>query len=195
MIHKEAVRLMVQHKGYVMQLDEWKHVSNPWLVVEASQTDERARYAAVSRIIDTMLELQLDCRHQNPGYQPFSPIALMGELPGGGGQSNQAMLAAMRYHPESQWHKACGFLMSQLPKRQAAAMLLQAARVRPDKMGASQWMVTARQMVERQGELLRCLGLHEGVRHFESVEALQVAGKRARSRLGDWLAHGEVKAA
>ena len=71
-------------------------------------------------------------------------------------------------------------------------MLMQAARIRPEKMGHSIWMVTARQMVERQGELLRCLGLHEGGRHFESVEALQVAGKRARKRLWQVLAVGEV---
>lgn len=184
-----------KQKGNVMQFDEWKRVSSPWRVVEAAQTDERARDAAVVRIIDTMLELQLDCRHEQTGYQPFSPTANMGELPGGGGRSDQAMLAAMRYHPESQWHTACAFLLGQLPRRQAAAMLLQAARVRPEKMGNSVWMVTARQMVERQGELLRCLGLQEGFRHFESVEALQVAGKRARLRLWDWLAQGEVKAA
>ena len=186
---------MTQHKGNVMQFDEWKRVANPWRVVEAAQANEQARDAAVSRIIDTMLELQLDCRHEGAGYPPFSPTANMGELPGGGGRSDQAMLAAMRYHPQSQWHHACAFLLDQLPRRQAAAMLLQAARVRPEKMGASQWMVTARQMVERQGELLRSLGLNEGVRHFESVEALQVAGKRARSRLWEWLAQGEVKAA
>jgi len=164
--------------------------------VEA-KSDERARDAAVSPIIDTMLELQLDYRHENPGYQPFSVTALAGEVPGGGGRSDQAMLAALRYHPQSQWHKTCGWLLDQLPKRQAAAMLMQAARIRPEKMGHSIWMVTARQMVERQEVLLRALGLglNEGVRPFESVEALQVAGKRARKRLWEWLVLGGVKAA
>ena len=185
---------MTQHKVIVMQFDEWKRVANPWRVVEAAQSNERARDAAVSRIIDTMLELQLDCRHEQTGYQPFS-VTGNAPMPRGSLPVDQAMMAAERYHPESQWHKACAFLLDQLPKRQAAAMLLQAARVRPEKMGASQWMVTARQMVERQGELLRCLGLHEGVRHFESVEALQVAGKRARQRLWEWLAQGWLKAA
>ena len=92
-------------------------MENPWRVIEAAQRDARAQDAAVVRIIDTMLELQLDYRHQNAGYQPFSPTALMGEMPGGGGRSDQAMLAAMRYHPESQWHKACAVLLDQLPKR------------------------------------------------------------------------------
>lgn len=186
---------MTKIKGGVMQFDDWKRVANPWRVVEAAQTDDRARDAAVVRIIDTMLELQLDCRHENPGYQPFSVTALVGELPGGRGRSDQTMLAAMRYHPESQWHNACAWLMEKLPRRQVAAMLLQAARVRPDKMGNSQWMVTARQMVERQDVLLRLLGLNEGVRHFESVNALQHAARRARSQLWEWLAQGEIKVA
>ncbi|TVU89396.1 hypothetical protein FQP89_15510 [Vreelandella titanicae] len=178
---------MTQQKGGQMQFDDWKRVANPWRVVEAAKSDERARDAAVSRIIDTMLELQLDYRHENPGYQPFSVSALAGEVPGGGGRSGQAMLAALLYHPQGQWHKACGMLLDQQPKRQAAAMLIQAARIRPEKMGHSIWMVTARQMVDRQEVLLRALGLNEGIRHFESVEALQVTGKRARKRLWEWL--------
>lgn len=184
---------MTQHKGNVMQFDEWKRVANPWRVVEAAQTNERARDAAVSRIIDTMLELQLDYRHEGTGYQPFSPTAHMGELPGGGGRSDQAMLAAMRYQPESQWHTACGWLMDQLPRRQAAAMLLQAARVRPEKMGSSVWMVTARQMVERQDVLLRSLGLNEGVKPYLSVCDLQKSAYRARAKLQEWLSVGALE--
>lgn len=178
-----------------MDFDEWVRIENPWRVVEAAVSDDRARDAAVSRIIDTMLELQLDCRHSNPGFQPFSVTAMAGDVPGGGGRSDQAMLAALRYHPESQWHTACAWLLDQLPRRQAAAMLMQAARVRPDRMGVSQWMVTARQMVERQHVLLRSLGMNEGVVPFESVEALQVAGRRARKRLWSCLEQGAVRAA
>lgn len=74
-------------------------------------------------------------------------------------------------------------------------MLMQAARIRPEKMGHSIWMVTARQMVERQDMLLRALGLKEGVRHFESVNALQHAARRARLLIWNLLAQGEVKAA
>ncbi len=186
---------MTNVKSREMQFDDWMRVANPWRVVEAAQTDERARDAAVSRIIDTMLELQLECRHDNPGYQPFSITALAGELPGVRGRSDQTMLAAMRYHPDSQWHTACAWLMEKLPRRQAAAMLLQAARIRPEKMGNSQWMVTARQMVDRQDELLRLIGLNEKVRHFESVNALQHAARRARSQLWEWLTEGKVKVA
>lgn len=174
-----------------MTYDEWMRVPSPWRVVEAAAGDERARDAAVSRIIDTMLELQLEIRHQNPGYQPFSVTAMFGEVPGGGGRTDQAMVAALKYHPESEWHKACGWLLDQLPSRQAAAMLLQAARCRPGKMGNSQWTVTARQMVERQPALLRSLGLALA-QPFESVEALQVAARRARTKLREWLKDEQV---
>lgn len=141
-----------------MNYDDWLNVSNPWAVVEAAARSDVARDAAVKRIIDTMLELQLDMRHENIGYQPFSVASMAGEVMGGDGRSDQAMIAAMRYHPESAWHRACAALLDRLPKRQAAAMLLQAARIRPEKMGDSDFMVTARQMVERQDLLLRRIG-------------------------------------
>lgn len=142
-----------------MTYDDWLNVSNPWAVIEAAVRSDAARDAAVKRIIDTMLELQLDMRHENIGYQPFSVAAMAGEvMGGGGGRSDQAMIAAMRYHPESAWHRACAALLDRLPKRQAAAMLLQAARIRPEKMGDSDFMVTARQMIERQDLLLRRIG-------------------------------------
>lgn len=141
-----------------MTYDDWLSVSNPWAVIDAAVRSDAARDAAVKRIIDTMLELQLDMRHENIGYQPFSVAAMAGEVMGGGGRSDQAMIAAMRYHPESAWHRACAALLDRLPKRQAAAMLLQAARIRPEKMGDSDFMVTARQMIERQDLLLRRIG-------------------------------------
>lgn len=175
-----------------MTFDEWKRVDDPWKVVAAAKACTNAREAAVSRIIDTMLQLQLEYRHINPGYAPFSPTALAGESPGGGGMGDQGMIAALRYHPESPWHKACGFLLAQLPARQGAAMLLQAVRVRPEKQGSNDFQGTARQMVERQETLLMLLGLNVGLRRFESVEALQTAGRRARKRLWEWLEQGDI---
>lgn len=40
--------------------------------------------------------------------------ALAGEVPGGGGRNDHAMQAALRYHPQSDWHKACGVQLDQL---------------------------------------------------------------------------------
>lgn len=171
-----------------MTHDEWLKVANPWRIVEAAAYDERARDAAVMRIIDTCLELKMVRRHDCVGYKPFSVTGTV-PMPGSGRNIDQAMLAAERYRPESDWHRVCGWLLDQMPKRQAAAMMLQAARVRPDKLGSSQWAVTASQMVERQKLLLRDLGMAECVpTPFRSVEDLQKAAQRARKRLREWLA-------
>lgn len=170
-----------------MTRDEWKRVANPWRVVEAAAGDEAARDAAVVRIIDTCLELQLVRRHDSVGYQPFSVTGNV-PMPGSGRNIDQAMLAAERYRPDSEWHQACAKLMDWLPKRQAAAMMLQAARVRPGVVGDCQWAVTARQLVERQGILLRALGMADYVpTPFASVDDLQKAAQRARGRLREWL--------
>ncbi len=170
-----------------MTRDEWQRVANPWRVVEAALADDTARDAAVIRIIDTCLELQLVRRHDSVGYQPFSVTGNV-PMPGSGRNIDQAMLAAERYRPESEWHSACAWLLDQLPRRQAAAMMMQAARVRPDKLGSSLWTVTAAQMVERQGALLRDLGMAGYVpTPFASVDDLQKAAQRARRRLRGWL--------
>ncbi|MDR5867939.1 hypothetical protein [Halomonas koreensis] len=176
-------------------LDDWKKHPNPWAVVEAAATDSTARDAAVSRLIDTMLELQLVRRHDGVGYQPFSVTGNV-PMPGSGRAVDQAMLAAERYRPDSEWHKACAWLLNRLPKRQAAAMLLQAARIRPDKLGESVWMVTAEQAVERQALLLRQLGMAEYVaRPYESVRAIQECASRARKQLRAWLVEEELQQA
>lgn len=175
-----------------MTRDEWQRVSNPWRVVEAATEDETARDAAVVRIIDTCLELQLVRRHDSVGYQPFSVTGNV-PMPGSGRNIDHAMLAAERYRPDSEWHQACAWLLGELPKRQAAAMMMQAARVRPGVVGDCQWAVTARQLVERQGSLLRALGLAESVpTPFASVEDLQKAAQRARHRLREWLEQGAI---
>ena len=181
-----------------MTIDDWKRVASPWAVVEAAAEDDNARQAAVARIIDTMLELQLVYRHESVGYQPFSVTGNI-PMPGSGRAVDQCMMAAERYHPHSQWHTACAWLLRQLPPRQAAAMLLQAARVRPERMseavgGHSMFMVTAAQLVDRQVELLRALGMAEWApRGFESVRAMQDCATRGRNRLRDWLKSEKIQ--
>lgn len=210
-----------QAKAASMTRDEWQRVENPWRIVAAAQQDEAARDAAVWRIIDTCLDLQLVRRHDKVGYQPFSVTGNV-PMPGSGKTVDQCMLAAQRYRPESEWHRACAWLLGRLPKRQAAAMLMQAARGRPDRLGHSQWAVTARQMVERQEDLLQLIGYrsvylmpgqeeleaqHAGlsekeierltkataIRPFESVRALQECAARARRQLRKWLESGETQ--
>ncbi|WP_299231691.1 hypothetical protein [uncultured Halomonas sp.] len=181
-----------------MTIDEWKRVANPWTVVEAAAESEAARDAAVVRIIDTLLELQLDRRHEQVGYQPYSVTGNV-PMPRSTRAVDQCALAAERYRPDSEWHRACAWLLRQLPPRQAAAMLLQAARVRPERLaeGAvahSLFAVTAKQMVERQDALLRALGMAEWApRGFESVRAMQDCATRSRHQLRDWLKNEKVQ--
>ncbi|MDI5890622.1 hypothetical protein [Halomonas rhizosphaerae] len=187
-----AMEALATTRAVTMTRDQWQRVASPWRVVEAAATEEAARDAAVIRIIDTMLELQLIRRHDSVGYQPFSVTGNV-PMPGSGRNIDQAMLAAERYRPESEWHSACAWLLDQLPKRQAAAMMMQAARVRPDKLGSSMWAVTASQMVERQGALLRDLGMAGYVpQPFDSVRAMQECAARARGKLREWLADESI---
>lgn len=175
-----------------MTFDDWLRVESPWRLIEAAASNETACDAAVSRIIDTMLELQLVRRHDGVGYQPFSVTGNV-PMPGSGQNVDQAMLAAERYRPDSQWHRSCAWLMDRLPKKQAAAMMLQAARVRPGKMGNCLFAVTARQMVDRQNELLIALGMREYViKPYQSVDDLQKAAQRARGRLRSWIGSEEA---
>jgi len=188
-----AMTALTPTRSEMMTRDDWARVSSPWRVVEAAATDETARDAAVIRIIDTMLQLQLEIRHQGVGFKPHSTTGNV-PMPGGGRIVDQVMLAAEHYHPESAWHKACAWMLDQIPRRQAAAMMLQAARIRPDRMGSSIWMVTASQIVERQSVLLRALGMSGYMdRPFESVEALQIAARRARNTLRGWLSDRLVR--
>jgi hypothetical protein len=185
-----------------MTIDDWKREGNPWRVVEASAKCENAKQAALERIIDTLLELQLERRHEGVGHQPFSVTGNI-PMPGSGKAVDQCMMAAERYRPDSEWHRACKWMMSRLPKRQAAAMMLQAARVRPAKMediprdkDGHPFQVTANGLVRKQRELLKSLGMGEYIREpFDSVEAMQKAARRARNRLREWLAQGEISAA
>ena len=53
----------------------WMRHPSPWAVIEAAPEDDQARDAALARIIDTCLEMQLVRRHESVGYQPFSVIS------------------------------------------------------------------------------------------------------------------------
>lgn len=177
----------------MIRYDRWMQMSNPWAVMRAAALSEGARQAAVSRIIDTMLELQLDYRHISPGWSSVSITALAGELPGGGGGHDQMLLASQRYSPDSEWHRACASLLRRLPPRQALAMLMQAARVRPGK-GGCWWSKTAAQLVEHQDEAMQRLGI-KGVAGFETVRSMQECAQAARNKLRTWLSEGSQEVA
>lgn len=181
-----------------MSYDEWVRVDNPWRVVEAAASSDAARDAAVTRIIDTMLEIQLDHDHIKPGWPPVSSTALAcaaakGELMAeGGGGGDPMMVAYGRAWRGSPWHCACAWLLSQMTPRMAAALLMQAARVRPKKERVGNWWCkTARELLAEQGEAVRRLHLKErGVEPFGSVRAWQLYAREARELIRAWLRPG-----
>lgn len=181
--------------------DDWMRETNPWRVIEAAAHDERARDAAVSRIIDTMLEVQLDYSRVSPGWPPISSTslacdAMRGELLGGGyGGGDPMLLAYGRAWKESPWHCACDYLLRILPSQPAAAMLMQAARVRPMKQRVGNWWCkTAAQLLEHQDEAFQRLQLKgQGIVPFQSVRTWQLHARAARTILRKWLEKDEVK--
>lgn len=182
--------------------DQWMRHDNAWDVVRAAEHDEAARQAAVSRIIDTMLQVQLDYSHVRPGWPPISSTALAcaaarGELLGGGhGDGDTLLIAYGRAWKGSPWHCACHYLLHLLPTRPALGMLMQAARVRPKKArgGENFWCKTAAQLLEHQDEAMRLLQLKDkGVAPFESVRTWQLHAKAAREILRRWLGNGEAQ--
>lgn len=176
-----------------MTYDEWMRVRSPWDVVSAAAHDRAAADAAVSRIIDTMLEIQLDYDHVRPGWPPVSSTAqacsaAAGELQYSTGGGDPMMVAYTRTWRESEWHAACAWLMSRLTPRMQAALLMQAARIRPTRQRTgSWWCQTARELVANQEEAMRRLHLHRGAEPFASVRSMQLYATRARGLIRDWL--------
>lgn len=183
-----------------MSYDRWLKHRDVWRVIAAAPEDRDAREAALSRIIDTMLEIQLDYSRVSPGWPPVSSTALAcaaasGELMGGGYGSGDPMLTAYgRTWKGSPWHEACAWLMGRMPARSAAAMLMQAARIRPTKRQVGGWWCkTAAQLLERQEQALQLLGMRGlGIEPFDSVRTWQLHAKDARDALREALRTGEV---
>lgn len=168
--------------------DDWMAVS-PWQAMEAAPENDRAMDATIKRMIDTMLELQLVKRHDPDGWPPISITALAGQVPGGGGQHDQVAIAAMKSQRLSGWHLACRFMMKRLPEQDCLAMLMQAARVRPEKMGNCFWAKTNRELFECQAVAARYLGMTQ-CKSFASVQMMQRAATSARKTLRHWIKQG-----
>jgi len=168
-----------------MTFDDYMKMESPWLVLKAAQHNDAALDAAVARVLDTALEWMLDYRHLNPGWPPVSVTAKAGEAPGGQGKRVDTMLvAAMQLQKDSDWHRACRHMIAGIPIQHAGAMMIQAARVRPELAGTCWWSKTARQLHERQDEALQRIGMRGiGIKAYPSVPAMQHAGREGRKAL------------
>jgi hypothetical protein len=168
-----------------MTFDDYMSMESPWLVLRAAQHDDTALDAAVARVLDTALEWMLDYRHLNPGWPPVSVTAKAGESPGGQGKRVDTMLiASMQLDKDSDWHRACRHMLSGIPIQHAGAMMIQAARVRPDKEGTCWWSKRASELFAQQDEALQRVGMRGiGIKRYPSVQAMQHAGREGRKAL------------
>jgi len=157
--------------------------NDPWLLVAAARENEKARRAAVERIIDTLVGIHLYDRHENVGYPTFSATGAPPSA-GGGKPGDQCMNAAIRYQSRTSWQTFCLWVLRRLTPRQRAAVLLAGARVGGGPIGASAWSLGAPDLISNQRELLRRLGmLQEAGEGFKSLEALQKCARRGKKKI------------
>lgn len=98
--------------------------------------------AAASVFADRALDMEVETRlwlyHENPGYQPFSSTAKIGEQPGGGTAAAEP-LAIMydKYRELSPEHKAAQRFIqgARLHPRQLLALLIRGAKSYPRRRG------------------------------------------------------------
>ncbi|WP_311949282.1 hypothetical protein [Halomonas piscis] len=115
----------------ITQLRERARASHPMHTLEAA-------HVFVDRALDMDAETRLWHRHANPGYQPFSPTATIGEHPGGSTAAAEP-LAIMydKYRALSAEHKASREFIedARLHPRQLIAVLIRAAKSHPRTRG------------------------------------------------------------
>lgn len=113
------------------ELRERARASHPMHTLEAAQV-------FVDRALDMEAETRLGHDHGNPGFQPFSPTATLGEQPGGGAAAAEP-LAIMyeRYRELSPKHRAArAFIQgARLHPRQLLAVLVREAKGHPSRTG------------------------------------------------------------
>lgn len=113
------------------KLRERARASHPMHTLEAAQV-------YVGRALDMEAETRLRHDHGNPGFQPFSPTATLGEQPGGGTAAAEP-LAIMyeRYRELSPNHRAArAFIQgARLHPRQLLAVLIREAKSHPRTRG------------------------------------------------------------
>lgn len=100
--------------------------------------DETARRVFVDRVIEVEAETRLWHRHGNPGYQPFSPTATLGEQPGGGTAAAEPLaIQYERYQEMSAERETVQRFVRHagLHPRQLLALLIRGAKSYPRRRG------------------------------------------------------------
>ena len=87
--------------------------------------DDEATRVYVQRLIDLAGERRYSAWDFRPGWPQVSPTAMAGEAPGGGGRSEQMLVALERGWRDSPWHTHAASALSQLHESCEMALMIQ----------------------------------------------------------------------
>lgn len=132
--------------------------------------DPEAARVFVNRVLDMEVERRTWYAHDNPGYQPFSSTAKLGEQPGGGTAAAEPLAIAydrgIRVHVVHE--EARQFLeYARLPTRNLLAALIQAAKT--DRRVNGPWGKSYDQIAADIGPYAQRLGFSPGVYHGKTL--------------------------
>lgn len=128
--------------------------------------DPDAARAFVNRVLDMEVERRTWYAHENPGFQPFSATAKLGELPGGGTAAADPLAIAydrgIRVHAAHD--QARQFLVgAKLTPRNLLAALIQAAKT--DRRVIGPWGKSFDHIAADIGPYAQRLGFSPGIMH------------------------------
>lgn len=154
----------------------------------------------VARLLEMAAEWLTDYRHANPGYQPFSSVATMGEQPGGSTRAAEPLLMACLRAERARAHHLGAlaqidaavrrsqveeaFRHYSISQRQLIAVLIQARKLHPRRAG-SDWTASYDQIAANLGRYVQQLGWPPTVADglFKDGRAITNAAALARASL------------
>ncbi|WP_156906450.1 hypothetical protein [Halomonas halocynthiae] len=132
--------------------------------------DPEAARVFVDRVLDMEVERRTWYAHENPGFQPFSSTAKLGEHPGGGTAAADPLVLAydrgIRVHAAHE--EARQFLeYARLKPRNLLAALIQSAKT--DRRVTGPWGKSYDQIAADTGLYAQRLGFSPGVMHGNTL--------------------------
>ncbi|WP_152419236.1 hypothetical protein [Vreelandella titanicae] len=149
--------------------------------------DPEAARVFVNRVLDMEVERRIWYVHENPGYQPFSSAAKLGEQPGGGTAAAEPLAIAydrgIRVHAAHE--EARKFIeYARLPTRNLLAALIQAAKT--DRRVNGPWGKSYDQIAAHVGDYAQMLGWPPGIEakiEFKKGQAIKRAALEGRAQM------------
>lgn len=152
--------------------------------------DPEAARVFVDRVLDMEVERRTWHAHENPGFQPISSAAMLGEQPGGGTEASDPLVMrydrGIRIHAGHEWAREW-IAGARLKPRALLAVLIQAAKLHPmPTQQTAQWARSYDFIAPRLGYYARLLGWPPGIEatiEYKKGQAIKDAAKAARVEL------------